>query len=138
MRISNPVYVLVTGGRDLKDWPLVEYALRAKAKEVRSREGLNRLVVVQGGCPTGADRHARAWCRKSNNACISVPAQWTIAGTAAGPVRNREMLAWFPDIEEVFAFPGGRGTADMVSAATLVAGLRVQTFWEMPQSEDDL
>lgn len=134
MRVSVPVFILVTGGRDLQNQALVFYGLRQKLKEVKAREGLNRLVVVQGGCPTGADYHARTWCRKSQTACISIPAQWFVAGTAAGPMRNREMLEWFPQIEEVLVFPGGRGTADMAEVATL-KGYRTLYFWELPEGD---
>jgi hypothetical protein len=37
-------------------------------------------------------------------------------GAAAGPVRNRQMLDIYPEAT-VIAFPGGRGTKDMVDEA---------------------
>jgi hypothetical protein len=44
------------------------------------------------------------------------PADWFSHGKAAGPIRNQEMLAMeAPAL--VVAFPGGRGTADMVRRA---------------------
>lgn len=43
------------------------------------------------------------------------PADWERNGRAAGPIRNRQMLDGKPDL--VIAFPGGKGTADMVAEA---------------------
>lgn len=51
------------------------------------------------------------------------PADWHRDGKAAGPIRNRRMLLeGMPDL--VVAFPGGRGTADMVRRAR-AAGIEV-------------
>ena len=44
------------------------------------------------------------------------PADWKRHGRAAGPIRNGEMLKDRPDL--VVAFPGGKGTANMVTQAT--------------------
>ena len=42
------------------------------------------------------------------------PALWSTNGKAAGPMRNQYMLdRSYPDL--LMAFPGGRGTKDMVS-----------------------
>lgn len=50
-------------------------------------------------------------------------ADWYAQGRAAGPIRNQRMLdEGKPDL--VVAFPGGRGTADMVNRATR-AGVKV-------------
>ena len=55
--------------------------------------------------------------------CLAFPAEWKKHGKAAGPIRNRKMLQdGKPDL--VLAFPGGRGTANMVELAT-DAGIRV-------------
>jgi len=52
-----------------------------------------------------------------------VRAKWSKHGRAAGPIRNQEMIdECKPDL--VVAFPGGRGTADMVRRAK-AAGIRV-------------
>lgn len=135
MRISTPEFILVTGGRDLQDQKLVNYALDTYLKRITATP-YKRIVVVQGGCKTGVDRFAREWCRRRDQACVSVPAQWRVAGTAAGPIRNREMLVWFSQITEVAAFPGGRGTADMVSAAEEFM-MPVAQWTEIPAEDDD-
>jgi hypothetical protein len=43
-------------------------------------------------------------------------ADWNTHGRAAGPIRNQRMLDEVKP-ELVVAFPGGRGTADMVRRA---------------------
>lgn len=44
-----------------------------------------------------------------------VHANWEAFGAAAGPVRNRWMLDLEPDL--VIAFPGGKGTKNMIEQA---------------------
>jgi len=59
---------------------------------------------------------ANAWAVDHNLAIRSFPADWEKDGLAAGPMRNQRMLdEGKPDL--VIAFPGGRGTADMVQRA---------------------
>ena len=77
--------------------------------------------VIHGGA-TGADDEAMIWT------CLmaSIPgrdikhipfvAEWHKHGRAAGPIRNKRMLdEGKPDL--VVAFPGGKGTANMVKIA---------------------
>lgn len=72
-------------------------------------------VVVQGGA-RGVDEWARGWAEDANRQCVTYPADWESFGRAAGPKRNQLMLDDSkPDI--VLAFPGGKGTADMVRRA---------------------
>jgi hypothetical protein len=75
-------------------------------------------VVIEGGAP-GADRLAREWSRmvaKGGPDVETFEADWENHGSFAGPMRNARMLAeGRPDV--VVAFPGGRGTADMVKKA---------------------
>lgn len=79
-------------------------------------------TVIQGGAP-GADLLGRCWAEMHKVKCVTVPADWATHGKAAGPIRNRRMLADFrPDL--VIAFPGGRGTADMIRQAE-AAGVKV-------------
>ena len=57
--------------------------------------------------------------------CWVSKAKWEEHGNAAGPIRNRHMMTWKPDA--VIAFPGGSGTADMVSIARK-AGIPVYEY----------
>lgn len=74
--------------------------------------------IVQGG-QSGADAMARFY---ANQRILTIflqtyRAEWEIYGRAAGPLRNQKMLEKNPDIAWVIAFPGGRGTANMVEQA---------------------
>ena len=76
---------------------------------------LRPSVVIHGGA-RGADISADV-CALAFGIDVEVyPADWAKHGKAAGPIRNAQMLReGRPDA--VLAFPGGRGTADMVRRA---------------------
>ena len=121
---SREFRVLVTGGRGYPHCEAVFERL-ATCRQEAARNGLN-LVVIHGDCPTGADHWAALWCRREGIEERRFPAQWDLHGRSAGPTRNQRMLdEGRPDL--VLAFPGGRGTADMVrradTAGVLVAHL---------------
>lgn len=106
--------VLVCGGRGFEEWSKV-HRLLTEAKPT---------VVIQGGAP-GADRLAAKWADINGIPLVTYPALWK-QGKKAGPMRNAFMLADSrPDL--VIAFPGGDGTADMVSKAE-AAGVPVRRW----------
>lgn len=105
--------LLVCGGRAYRDRANVDRCLGALHRE----RGL--AAIIEGGA-RGADRWAQLWAVRYGAliGCelVTVPAEWLRFGKAAGPMRNQEMLdKCKPDL--VLAFPGGRGTADMVRRA---------------------
>lgn len=100
--------IIVCGGRDYNDKDAVWGALEALRKVYKS------FTVIQGGA-RGADSLAASWANSQGVPSETYPADWNKHGKAAGPIRNREMLAAGADL--VLAFKGGRGTADMVRAA---------------------
>ena len=104
--------VLVCGGRDYDDRDRVFSEL----------DTLQPIRMVIHGNARGADTLAQAWCLSRRVQAAACPAQWSKYGKRAGPMRNEAMLGHSPDL--VLAFPGGRGTADMVSRARK-AGVRV-------------
>jgi hypothetical protein len=107
--------VLVTGGRDFGDRKLLFETLdRLHATHVFS-------VLIHGDA-SGADRLAGEWAVARGVQVEAHPADWKKHGRAAGPIRNTQMLDEKPDL--LVAFPGGRGTADMVRKAK-AAGLEV-------------
>lgn len=106
--------VLVCGGRDFRDRAAVAAALKLYKPERLTEVGWH--IIIHGGCPTGADKLADEWCDVFGVRKRVYLADWKKHGLAAGPLRNARMLAeGKPDV--VIAFPGGRGTADMVRKA---------------------
>lgn len=111
--------VLVCGGRDYGNITRVAQELDALHREIPH----DCMRVIQGGA-TGADQLARAWCAHRHVEYENYAADWKAHGKAAGPIRNQRMLDHGkPDL--VIAFPGGRGTADMVRRAK-AAGVPVR------------
>lgn len=114
--------LLVCGGRDYFDRGAVFAALdRVHAKR-------DVKFVIQGAA-SGADNLAVQWACEREVKVKSFRANWRVHGKRAGPVRNQQMLdEGKPD--GVVAFPGGRGTANMVALARQ-AGVKV---WEPVKS----
>ena len=108
--------VLVCGGRDYID----QDAIRRRLAELRDEHP--DAVVIHGAAP-GADSWA-GYIAGTLGLMVEVhPANWAKYGKAAGPIRNQEMLDSGVDL--LIAFPGGRGTQDMVSRAQR-AGVEVK------------
>lgn len=101
--------ILVCGGRDFAGVELLFGAL----------DGIHRarpIMHVVHGTARGADTMAGRWARTNGIAVTSYPADWKRHGKAAGAIRNRVMLKQEnPDV--VIAFPGGKGTENMVKIA---------------------
>ncbi len=109
--------LLVCGGRDYLDAELVGIVLDRIHKETPI------TLLIQGGA-MGADSLARAWARRMGVENRTFEADWNKHGKGAGPIRNLQMLTeGRPDM--VVAFPGGRGTTNMVDQAHL-AGVIVE------------
>lgn len=108
--------VLVCGGRDYRDAARVDQVLQQIGAE-------QPITVIIHGAARGADQLGEAWGLKHGLQLEPYPADWNTYGLSAGPRRNQEMLTkGKPDL--VVAFPGGRGTADMVRRSKR-AGVRV-------------
>lgn len=101
--------VLVCGGRDYADYAHVKAVL----DEIHAKTPLSCVIH---GAARGADFLADRWSNERGMDTRVFPANWRAYGPAAGPRRNETMLKeGKPDL--VVAFPGGRGTADMVRRA---------------------
>lgn len=107
--------VLVCGGRNFDHWPLVYNTLNRALKKYPD------MRVMAGGAK-GADSIADNWTKLQQIEFLRVPAKWKGDYKAAGPIRNKKMLEYKPDL--VIAFPGGPGTAHMVKIAK-EAGVKV-------------
>ena len=115
--------VLVCGGRDFKDRDFVWHTLDHVCNPNGEQLPPNDILIIHGHCKTGVDRLADNWAIINWVPTQRCPADWERYGKSAGPIRNQRMLDCAnPDI--VVAFPGGRGTADMVGRAWK-AGIRV-------------
>ena len=109
MDMIDGVVVLVCGGRDFDNRDLVTSTL-----DRIHRERTIKLLIH--GAANGADQLANDWAVAAQVSCQSYPADWLKLGRAAGPARNKQMLVeGKPHL--VVAFPGGRGTANMVRQA---------------------
>lgn len=107
--------VLVCGGRDFSDYNFLVKILDQFHKSIGPF-----TEVIHGGA-RGADTLAGLWANLNSIVCTVYPADWDAHGRSAGSIRNAEMLEkGKPDF--VIAFPGGRGTQDMISK-TYKAGI---------------
>ena len=102
--------LLVCGGRDYADkWRVIDELDRIQSAR-------SPILVVIHGCATGADLHAEMWAESRKRKALGFRAEWQKHGKKAGPLRNQRMIdEGKPDL--VVAFPGGKGTADLVSRA---------------------
>jgi len=102
--------VLVCGGRD---WSRDRYQFLHHVLNKKVPKG--SILIV--GEATGVDTQAAIWAHR---ACMDVSlfiANWDEFGKRAGPLRNKDMLdKGKPDM--VIAFPGGKGTKNMIIQAT--------------------
>lgn len=104
----QPVRLLVCGGREYDRWVVVCATLD---RYLRYPD----LCIIHGNA-SGADWLARTWAVYRGVPHHPFPAQWGLYGKAAGFRRNTEMLS-LGRPTEIIAFPGGKGTADMVRQA---------------------
>jgi predicted Rossmann-fold nucleotide-binding protein len=94
--------------------------LRSTLFRVMKERGISRIVT---GGATGADHFAEEWAKLARVSRSVYLADWNQHGKGAGPIRNQEMLdKGQPTL--VIAFPGGKGTADMIARAR-AAGIEV-------------
>ena len=109
--------VLVCGGRDYQDWLAVAGTLR------RAHDS-SPIGLIIHGCDPGAATLAVRWARVAGVPTSGFDADFRSHGPAAERLRNERMIVESkPDL--VIAFPGGEGTADLVSRAK-TAGVPVE------------
>lgn len=113
--------ILVCGGRDFNDFRKLSVILDDLCHDRGWDSGGDEEIwmpvvhVISGGA-RGADSLAIDWAVSNFLSFDVYNADWKTHGKAAGPIRNQKMLdEGMPDL--VVAFPGGKGTADMVFRA---------------------
>jgi O-acetyl-ADP-ribose deacetylase (regulator of RNase III) len=103
---SSEFHVCVCGGRDFNNrYEVWRFLDRLHAHR--------RITLLIHGDARGADRIAGAWAKWRRIPVKAVPADWNRFGKAAGPHRNAAMVKMRPHC--LIAFPGGTGTANMIS-----------------------
>ena len=103
--------VIVTGGRTFTDEArLFAFLDRLHAEQFHIKR------IIQGYA-RGADELASRWADARGIERLDYPANWEALGRAAGAIRNRAMLDKHPEAV-VVAFPGGKGTANMIRQAS--------------------
>lgn len=91
---------------------------KKRMKDIISNLNPQPSLIIQGGA-SGADSLAGIIAYELEIKCLIFPARWEVFGKAAGPIRNRQMIAEKPDL--VFAFHSNieksKGTKDMINVA---------------------
>jgi hypothetical protein len=109
----SSVRIVVTGGRHFGHTPSERAFIFAALDALHRKRHIARLA--EGGA-RGVDRVCREWAELSHVEHICYPADWDLHRRAAGAIRNR--LMYDTEMSDLLvAFPGGSGTADMVSYA---------------------
>lgn len=116
--------ILVTGSRDWQDARVIGQWLDYYYHQVLEPA---HLVVVHGGCPTGADKMADSWARTQGLSIEAHPAQWGVHGRAAGPIRNAHMVQLGADVCLAFIRNGSVG-ASHTAALAEGAGITTRRF----------
>jgi len=108
---------IIAGGREVINQLLVDNAIVAS--------GFQITEVVSGGAP-GVDTLGEQWAANNTIPVKRFPAEWSLHGKAAGPIRNRQMAEY---AEALVAVWDGlsRGTKNMIDTARMV-GLKVFIF----------
>jgi hypothetical protein len=131
------VRVLVTGSRDWQDRLAVYRALN----EVCNEHGLNyppdehgntmpdpeKITVVHGACPTGADLWADEWCISNFFEAERYHAEWNRFGKRAGFLRNAQMVEDGADLCLAFIKNESKG-ASMTARLAEQAGIKTVRF----------
>lgn len=107
--------ICVCGGRNYTEYKVLSKVLN------EARQIYGPFTLVHGDAK-GADSMAKNWAISNNVEHQAYPAKWDVFGDSAGPIRNRQMLD--AGFDMLIAFPGGRGTANMISI-TNQAGIPV-------------
>lgn len=114
--------ILICGGRNYSDRNKMFQALdeicleRGWISDFDQYGNFLPVVKVISGMARGADTLAVDWAIINWCSWEEYPANWNKYGKSAGYIRNKQMLdEGKPDL--VVAFPGGKGTKNMVELA---------------------
>jgi hypothetical protein len=114
------VRILVTGSRDWTDRDTISVALRGYYDR-------NRTAVLVHGAARGADLIAAGIWYLLGGQLEAHEAKWRTQGTAAGVIRNQEMVDAGADVCLAFPLGESRGTRDCMRRAAK-AGIPVINY----------
>ena len=109
--------IIITGGRHRDDYYAVASAILEYGHLGDRGE---KVMLVNGGCPTGIDANAALFARRNSDLVrgVTYTADWKKYRRAAGPKRNEQMAESGADL--CLAFPSAHssnGTWDMIRRA---------------------
>jgi hypothetical protein len=106
--MKRKIKLLICGGRDFNNFPLMIGAIEDVKKEYEIEE------IVHGDYK-GADALAKKYCKMFGVPEKPFPADWDKYDKAAGPIRNSEMAVYCKEGDVCLAFWDGKstGTNDM-------------------------
>jgi hypothetical protein len=113
--------ILVCGGRSYKDKQKVfkvldELCIKNSKYYTPNENWLPSDITIITGGASGADDLAASFAMVNWTVYKEYKANWVKHGRSAGVIRNQQMIIeGKPDL--VVAFPGGKGTADMIRRA---------------------
>jgi hypothetical protein len=106
--------LLVTGSRDWDDADTIMQELTTAWINL----GMGEVTLVSGNCPTGADKIAEDYWRRSKFGPVEKhPADWEKHGKRAGFIRNSEMAKLGADLCVAFVKDNSKGTVMMAKLA---------------------
>lgn len=109
--------IVTTGSRNWTNKEVIEAALYNNAIGYDGFNYKKTVTVIQGGCPTGADKIVRDICRVWAIKCVTMEADWKKYGKSAGPRRNTAMLNRQPNLVIGFCRNLSKGTMDCLKKA---------------------
>lgn len=130
---GSVVRLLITGSREWRDDERLEAIVGGtiiNMVEGPSVPPEQRVTVVHGDCPNGADALTRAYCERVGLIQERHPADWSI-GRHAGFLRNEEMVELGADLCLAFLTPGCKGTVHCAAYAQ-AHNIRVVAHFEAP------
>lgn len=123
MQPKRAIRILITGSRTWNNIDTIERVLKAYAVPKQ------RVVMVSGHCPKGADWICEQWAHELGWAVEKHPANWTKYGKAAGFIRNDEMTLKGADVCLAFIRANSKGATHCVRMAK-ARGIPVR-IWRM-------
>lgn len=112
---------IIAGTRDC-DWTLDHFS-----SVVAQCPFVDEIKIVVSGNARGIDRLGEAWAKANGRRCHIMPANWSLYGRSAGPIRNEVMSKEADALIAIRRIGASRGTDDMIRRAN-EKGLKVFVF----------